>query len=183
MATKSRATAIDMDGRTLAGKRILVTGAAQGIGHISARFALDRGATVIALDRAGAGLDAAFASIEVTRLALDVTDAAALAASANPPSCAHCAMLCALANGLLLWNMTYEGLSGAAIGAHIHGPATEAQNAGIVIGFNNPVSSPMAGQATLTPAQFADLRDGKWYVNVHTAANRGGEIRGQLKAQ
>jgi len=87
------------------------------------------------------------------------------------------------ANGLLLWNMTYEGLSGPAVGAHIHGPATEAQNAGIVVGFNNPVSSPMAGQATLTPAQFADLQAGKWYVNVHTAANRGGEIRGQLKAQ
>ena len=84
-------------------------------------------------------------------------------------------------NGLLMWNMNYEGLSGAATAAHIHGPATEAQNAGVVIGFNNPVSSPMAGQVTLTPAQFADLKDGKWYVNVHTAANRGGEIRGQLK--
>ena len=86
-------------------------------------------------------------------------------------------------NGLLLWDMSYEGLSGAATAAHIHGPATETQNAGIVIGFNNPISSPMSGQATLTPAQFADLNAGKWYVNVHTAANRPGEIRGQLKAQ
>ena len=86
-------------------------------------------------------------------------------------------------NGLMLWNMNYEGLSGPAAAAHIHGPAAEGQNAGIVIGFNNPVSSPMSGQATLTPAQFADLNAGKWYVNVHTAANRGGEIRGQLKAQ
>ena len=86
-------------------------------------------------------------------------------------------------NGLLLWSMNYEGLSGPATMAHIHGPATETQNAGIVIGFNNPVSSPMSGQATLTPAQFADLNAGKWYVNVHTAANRPGEIRGQLKAQ
>lgn len=86
-------------------------------------------------------------------------------------------------NGLLLWNMNYEGLSGPATMAHIHGPATETQNAGVMIGFNNPVSSPMAGQVTLTPAQFADLKAGKLYVNVHTAANRGGEIRGQLKAQ
>ena len=87
------------------------------------------------------------------------------------------------ANGLLLWNMSYDGLSGPATMAHIHGPATMAQNAGVVIGFNNPVSSPMSGQATLTPAQFADLKAGMWYVNVHTAANRPGEIRGQLKAQ
>ena len=86
-------------------------------------------------------------------------------------------------NGLFMWNMNYEGLSGPATMAHIHGPATETQNAGIVIGFNNPVSSPMSGQSTLTPAQFADLNAGKWYVNVHTAANRPGEIRGQLKAQ
>ena len=87
------------------------------------------------------------------------------------------------ANGLMLWNMSYEGLTGPATAAHIHGPATAAQNAGVMIGFNNPISSPMSGQLTLTPAQFADLNDGKLYVNVHTAANKGGEIRGQLKAQ
>lgn len=86
-------------------------------------------------------------------------------------------------NGLLLWDMNYDGLSGPAAAAHIHGPAAEGQNAGVMAGFNNPISSPMSGQVTLTPAQFADLKDGKLYVNVHTAANKGGEIRGQLKAQ
>ena len=34
--------------------------------------------------------------------------------------------------------------------------------------------------ATLTDAQAADMLAGKWYINVHTAANPGGEIRGQL---
>ena len=87
------------------------------------------------------------------------------------------------ASGLLMWNMNYDGLSGPATAAHIHGPAAAGQNAGVMIGFNNPISSPMAGQVTLTPAQFADLKEGKLYVNVHTAANKGGEIRGQLKAQ
>ena len=38
----------------------------------------------------------------------------------------------------------------------------------------------MDGSATLTDAQTADLAAGKWYVNVHTAANKDGEIRGQL---
>jgi hypothetical protein len=38
----------------------------------------------------------------------------------------------------------------------------------------------MDGSATLTDAQAADLAGGKLYVNVHTAANKGGEIRSQV---
>ena len=34
----------------------------------------------------------------------------------------------------------------------------------------------------LTDAQAADLMAGKYYVNVHTAANKDGEIRGQIEA-
>ncbi len=37
-----------------------------------------------------------------------------------------------------------------------------------------PVTSPLEGSATLTDAQAADMMAGKWYVNVHTAANKGG---------
>jgi hypothetical protein len=36
------------------------------------------------------------------------------------------------------------------------------------------------GSATLTDAQAEELMAGKWYVNVHTAANKGGEVRGQV---
>jgi hypothetical protein len=32
----------------------------------------------------------------------------------------------------------------------------------------------------LTDAQIAQLEAGKWYVNIHTEANKPGEIRGQL---
>ena len=39
---------------------------------------------------------------------------------------------------------------------------------------------PIKGSATLTDAQAADLEAGKYYVNVHTAANKDGEIRGQI---
>ena len=38
----------------------------------------------------------------------------------------------------------------------------------------------LKGEATLTDAQATDLKDGKMYFNVHTAANKGGEIRGQM---
>lgn len=79
----------------------------------------------------------------------------------------------------LNYNVTYEGLTGPAMAAHIHGPADPGANAPPVVPFAN-AASPITGTATLTDAQAADLAAGKWYVNVHTAANRGGEIRGQI---
>jgi hypothetical protein len=38
----------------------------------------------------------------------------------------------------------------------------------------------VSGEATLTDEQAADLRAGKWYLNVHTAQYPDGEIRGHL---
>ncbi len=40
--------------------------------------------------------------------------------------------------------------------------------------------SPFEGETTLTGAQASDLMAGKWYFNIHTPANKGGEIRGQV---
>ncbi|MDP3739131.1 MAG: CHRD domain-containing protein [Hyphomonadaceae bacterium] len=79
----------------------------------------------------------------------------------------------------LTYNVTYEGLTGPAMAAHIHGPADPGANAPPVVPFASAVS-PISGTATLTDAQAADLAAGKYYVNIHTAANRGGEIRGQI---
>ena len=79
----------------------------------------------------------------------------------------------------LTWDGTYSGLTGPATAAHFHGPAAPGQNAGVAVPITPP-TSPMRGTATLTDAQAADLMAGKWYVNVHTDANKGGEIRGQL---
>lgn len=86
----------------------------------------------------------------------------------------------ATASNVLTWKLTYSGLSGPATAAHFHGPAMAGQNAGVVLPITGATSSPASGTATLTPAQVADLGSGKWYVNVHTAANPGGEIRGQV---
>jgi len=77
------------------------------------------------------------------------------------------------------YKVNYTGLTGAATMGHIHGPAAVGANAAVVVPFANP-ANPIAGTATLTDAQIADLLAGKYYVNVHTAANKGGEIRGQL---
>ncbi|WP_428492107.1 CHRD domain-containing protein [Rhodopila sp.] len=84
---------------------------------------------------------------------------------------------------VLDYTLTFEGLSGPATAAHIHGPATRAQSAGVVVplGEKNP-TSPITGSATLTDEQVKYLHSSKLYVNVHTAANPGGEIRGQIIA-
>ena len=80
----------------------------------------------------------------------------------------------------LSWKVTYSGLSGPATAAHFHGPAEAGKNAGVAVPIANPGTSPVEGSATLTDAQAADLVAGKYYVNIHTAANPGGEIRGQV---
>ncbi|KJC36432.1 CHRD domain-containing protein [Bradyrhizobium sp. LTSP849] len=79
----------------------------------------------------------------------------------------------------LTYTVTYAGLSGPAMGAHFHGPVEAGKNAGIALPFKT-VQSPIQGNATLTDAQAADLLAGKWYANIHTAMNPGGELRGQM---
>ena len=88
------------------------------------------------------------------------------------------------------YEVTYSGLSGDLAAAHIHcGPAGVA--AGVMLPFAHG-PSPFSG--TLTQADFVAcgdvttfagaldaIRAGNAYVNLHTAANPGGEIRGQLK--
>ena len=78
----------------------------------------------------------------------------------------------------------YRNLSSNAVGAHIHdnGP----------VGVNGPIrfdfsftggTTGTIGPLTFntTPAQVADLRANRWYINIHTANFTGGEIRGQVK--
>ena len=80
----------------------------------------------------------------------------------------------------LTYTMTYEGLTGPATAAHFHGPAAAGANAGVVVPIGNNPPSPSTGSVTLTDDQIKDLEAGKWYANVHTEANKGGEIRGQM---
>lgn len=81
---------------------------------------------------------------------------------------------------MLSYTVTYAGLSGPATAGHFHGPAAAGMNAGIALPFSGSLASPIKGQATLTATQLGQLMAGNWYVNLHTAANPSGEIRGQV---
>jgi hypothetical protein len=79
----------------------------------------------------------------------------------------------------LSYTLTFSGLTGPAAAAHFHGPAAPGENAGVAVPIKG-LTSPSKGTAKLTDAQMAELEAGKWYVNVHTAKNPAGEIRGQV---
>lgn len=80
----------------------------------------------------------------------------------------------------LKWNVVYSGLTGPVGAGHFHGPAIAGQNGGVALGFKGSVESPIRGEATITPEQAKDISAGKWYVNLHTKDNPGGEIRAQV---
>ena len=80
----------------------------------------------------------------------------------------------------LNWIVTYSTLTGPATAAHFHGPAAPGSNAPPVVPLAGNMASPLKGEATLTDAQATDLAAGKWYFNVHTAAHKDGELRGQV---
>ncbi len=85
----------------------------------------------------------------------------------------------------LEWTVTYSGLTTPPIGAHFHGPVsylglTPEENAPIQVGTPGSLTSPFHGVARIDDAQAKDLRDGRWYFNLHSKQYPGGEIRGAV---
>jgi hypothetical protein len=90
------------------------------------------------------------------------------------------------------WDVTWSGLTGDPGAAHIHIGAADA-NGPVMIPFEPVTATGTTGTFNASaytggdglPADWAGalaaIRAGNTYVNVHTAANPGGEIRGQLR--
>jgi len=91
------------------------------------------------------------------------------------------------------YTITYTGMTGPLTGAHIHGPASTTTNANVIVPFTHTgagASGTLTGTFTSTSnAAISNdsldvlMRTGGAYVNLHTGANIGGEIRGQLSQQ
>ena len=86
------------------------------------------------------------------------------------------------ASKMLSWTVRYSGLSGPVTMAHFHGPAAVGVAAGITVTLPPPLKSPVSGSEAINDGQIGDLRAGLWYINIHTALNPKGEIRGQVLA-
>ncbi len=79
----------------------------------------------------------------------------------------------------LSWKGSISGLTGPATAAHFHA-GLPGKNGGVVLPITGADKGSFEGAATLTNDQAAEVLGGRWYVNVHTATNKAGEIRGQL---
>jgi hypothetical protein len=85
----------------------------------------------------------------------------------------------------LTWTVTYSGLSSPAVAAHFHGPIsylglTPEENAPIQVGTPGNLGSPFHGMAKIDDTQAEDLKDGRWYFNLHSKSFAAGEIRGPV---
>ncbi len=76
--------------------------------------------------------------------------------------------------------ISYAGLSGTVTGAHFHGSKLHATGGGSLKAALTVTPSPMTGTVSYNQADEAGLLSGMFYVNLHTAASPGGEIRGQM---
>ena len=100
-----------------------------------------------------------------------------------------------LSGRTITFTLAVNGLSGPAIGAHIHRGA-EGENGPIIVPFNHAavqtgqvatgtidLDQPIvSGSSSITSDSLLALfENGNAYTNVHTSANPGGEIRGQVE--
>jgi hypothetical protein len=84
------------------------------------------------------------------------------------------------AGGTLAWRVTFKGLTGAASAAHIH-LAKPGVAGPVAVPLCGPCRSGAKGNAKLNARTVRALLGGGAYVNVHTAKNPAGEIRGQVR--
>lgn len=76
----------------------------------------------------------------------------------------------------------YSDMSGNVSGSHLHGAASPGTTAGVLMNLANDggLDGSFSGTGNLAGAGLTALFDGRTYLNVHTATNTSGEIRGQV---
>src|SRR5688572_28643950 len=90
------------------------------------------------------------------------------------------------ADSTLSYDISYSGLTADFLAAHIHGPAGPGTNGPVVVPLTNVATNNQSGalrgtSPALTAPQVADLTNGLFYANIHSADFPDGEIRGQVR--
>lgn len=80
----------------------------------------------------------------------------------------------------LTYRFEDNGLSGPVTAAHLHGPAADGQDAGVLAPISGPYTTRMTGTLQLTPEQVKEVQAGQSYINLHTEKYPDGEARAQL---
>jgi hypothetical protein len=87
----------------------------------------------------------------------------------------------------LSYTIRWNSLSGTPVGSHIHGTASKGFNAGILQDFTSSLPKVLSGTYSGTALidgvvlKEEELLLGRYYINIHTPINPGGEIRGQIE--
>jgi hypothetical protein len=82
---------------------------------------------------------------------------------------------------VLSWKVSYSGLTGPLIAAHFKAPPEPGSSSGATVPMPPPLANPVVSSTRLNDIQIGDLRAGLWSVNLLTARNPNGEIRGHLE--
>jgi hypothetical protein len=134
---------------------------------------------------AGAGVLLAAASLSLAGSKRTWT--AALTAGQETPKqtvktpAAHGQFKATLSGNTLKWRLTFAKLSGPATAAHIH-MAARGKSGGVVVPLCGPCTGGQTGSTAVSRSVIAAFNKHELYVNVHTAKNPDGEIRGQILA-
>ena len=89
------------------------------------------------------------------------------------------AFAASLSGRSLTWKLTFVHLSGKAAAAHVH-LGRAGVSGPVAVPLCGPCTSGAHGKAMISSKVRTALLAGRAYVNVHTARNPAGEIRGQV---
>jgi hypothetical protein len=135
---------------------------------------------MIAIIAVGAIAAGASATVAETLHYTATLDGAQETPPTGSPATGHAEVALDTDSKTLIWTIDYKDLSGPATMAHFHGPAAMGVPAGVVVVIPGATDHPIKGSAVLTDEQENMLRDGKLYINIHSAKDPKGEIRGQV---
>lgn len=124
---------------------------------------------------------AAFAATGATVWTAALSSGQEIPAQVVKDAAAHGLFKGTLTGSTLKWKLTFSKLTGPATAAHIH-MAAKGKSGNVVVPLCGPCKSGQTGTAPISAALKSAFKKHLLYVNVHTAKNPNGEIRGQLAA-